>query len=135
MPLAPSNRLKSPGFRPRFCTDLQPLRGVWECHKCCPEIIPPLQKDKRGEKKKEAWWDEGSQKAEAEQGGNTKLWLLDGLQQRKAPLFFKIQNSISLLQKHIVAAPARKMKRCCFSSEMNSHASSQPPLLRSQIPR
>lgn len=63
-------------------------------------------------KKKEARWDEGSQKAEAEQGGNTKLWLLDGLQQRKDPLFFKIQNSISLLQKHIVAALARKMKRC-----------------------
>lgn len=50
MPLARSNRLQSTGFRWCSCTDLQLLKGAWECHKCCPNIITFLQKmrEKRG---------------------------------------------------------------------------------------
>lgn len=106
MPLALSNRLKSRGFRGCSCTDLQLLKGVWECHKRCPKIITFLQK-MREKRHSEV---EGLQSAEAEWGWSTKLWLLDSPQQKRI-LYFLRYRTVFLAHRN---TPARKMKCCCF---------------------
>lgn len=88
-----------------------------------PQTLPQnnhfLTKDEREKRGVVRWRDFRGQKLR--RVGIPSSGYLTRLQQKKDPLFSRIQNRISSPQKHIVVAPARKMKYCCFPHEMNSH--------------